>query len=268
MTTRLITYHDESMSIAANICVESAERNNVDFAYMYNESDIDNEFKEKNKHVLSQKRGAGYWLWKPYLINKFLTEDTDGDILIYCDAGVEIINDVRWIVDRMNHDIFLFGNMFQHDHWCKMDVIKAIAPTIKFDKQVQASVIFIRNSEWSREFVKRWLTYCQKPGYIDDSKSTTTNHPEFREHRHDQAVLTCLAYKMQLPLHWWPAIYNGGAFTYDSGGYRKDYPPLFHHHRMRNDEFKAFGNGLIMRDGGINHRLNVYMRRKNYKIFQ
>lgn len=268
MNKRLITFATGDMSIAANVCAESANKNNFDRAMIYSPANIDDVFRDKNKSILSKERGAGYWLWKPYFILNEMDMCRDGDIVVYADAGVEFINNINWIIDRMKDDIFLFGNMYQHVHWCKMDVIKGIAPKAKFDKQVQASVIFIRVSDWSKEFVKRWLDYCCRPGYIDDSKSSSTNHPEFREHRHDQAVLTCLAYKMGVPLHWWPAVYNGGMFTYDHEGYNDNYPAIFHHHRMRNNEFLEFKRSdVIRRDMGVNDVKNIYIRKKGYKIF-
>jgi hypothetical protein len=255
---KLITYSDEEMTLSAGICLESAVRNNVDIAEHYTPGRIDDQFVTNNAKVLSAPRGAGYWLWKPYFIDQCLDKDLkDGDFLIYCDAGVEIVNNIRHITDRMIDDIFLFGNTYEHAHWCKMDVIKAICPVEKTGKQVQASVIVIRNSEKSRAFVKKWLDYCQRPGFIDDSKSVSDNHPEFREHRHDQAILTCLAYKAKMKLHWWPAIYNAGMFTYDRSGYNDLYPVVFHHHRFRNGSFKD-GNG-------VNRNINLYFRSKRYK---
>lgn len=268
MNKRLITFATDDMSIGAKVCAESGLRNNFDRADMYGPGNIDENFVKKNKSILSKERGAGYWLWKPYFILNTMKEMREGDILMYADAGVEIINNINWITDRMDSDIFLFGNMYQHLHWCKMDVIKAISPKATFDKQVQASVVIFRVSEWSIEFVKRWLDYCERPGYIDDSKSSSQNHPEFREHRHDQAVLTCLAYRMGIPLHWWPAVYNGGMFTYDHAGYNDNYPAIFHHHRMRNSEFLEFRRSdVIRRDMGVNDVKNIYIRKKGYKIF-
>lgn len=266
MKVHLVTYCSELMTTAARVCVESALRNKVDSADIHQDTCIDQQFSSKNKNVLSKTRGAGYWLWKPYIIDKNINSMNDGDILIYADAGVEIINNVYWVIDRMKQDIFLFGNMYQHVHWCKMDVIKAICPTMPMNqniKQVQASVIFIRVSKWSKEFVKRWLDYCQRPGFIDDSRSSSPNHPEFREHRHDQSVLTCLAWKCELPLHWWGAIYNGGIFTYDHNGYNDVYPPIFHHHRMRNSDFDAYRK---LGSSAVNDHINNYIRRKGYKI--
>lgn len=61
----------------------------VDKYYSYKPEDIDINFKNKNKDILSRKRGNGYWLWKPYFILKTLKEKLNkGDFLIYTDAGI------------------------------------------------------------------------------------------------------------------------------------------------------------------------------------
>lgn len=240
--TRLITFADDNMTMAAEICHYSALRNNVHEAKMYGPKDIDAEFRKANKAIFDQPRGYGYWLWKPYLIDRELKQMRDGDYLIYCDAGVEIVNNVNHIIDRMKDDIWLFGNKFQHVHWCKGDVIVQILSSNYYNyegKQAQASVIVIRNTESARKFVRKWLRYCCEPGLIDDSPSKEPNHPEFQEHRHDQAILTSLALWEKAELHWWPAMYNAGNFTYEKTGYNDSYPILFHHHRMRNSDFTA-----------------------------
>lgn len=240
--TRLITFTDDHMTIAANICKASALQNNVHEVKIYGPKDIDAKFRKANAAILDQPRGCGYWLWKPFLIDRELKKMKDGDYLIYCDAGVEIINNVNHIIDRMQDDIFLFGNLWKHEHWCKGGVIEDIWPSNRanYDKQVQASVIFIRNSETSRMLVAGWLKDCQRPGMIDDSTMGFPNHPEFKEHRHDQAILTCIWYRWNGgKLHWWPAMYNAGNFTYEKTGYNDTYPVLFHHHRMRNNDFSA-----------------------------
>lgn len=244
----LVTFSDESMGRSRSLCVDSAMNHGVDgitWAFAARPSDI------------AAGRGLGFWAWKPRIILDFLTDKTgglahpdDGDILIYSDAGVEFINNVNYIIDRMDQDIFLFGNQWEHAHWCKRDVIEYVWPRWGkvsavdwgyFGKQVQASVIFFRVSDYTRKFVKEWLDWCLFEGgrLIDDSPSRTPNHPEFREHRHDQAILTTMAYRDGLKLHWWPASYNDGAFTYERGDYPDEgYPVLFNHHRKRNHEWK------------------------------
>ena len=236
--TRLITFTDQNMTIAADICVKSALANNVDEAKIYRPEDIDKEFLQENKAIFDQPRGYGYWLWKPYFIDRELKQMKDGDFLVYTDAGIEFVNNINHIIDRMMRDIWVFGNKWEHLHWCKADVMKAINCWTS-GTQVQASVIIIRNSVWAREFVNEWLMWCTVSGMIDDSPSNAQNHPEFREHRHDQAILTTLIHREQIRKHWWPAMYNAGNFVYEKTGYNDDYPVMFHHHRLRNSDFLA-----------------------------
>jgi hypothetical protein len=162
----------------------------------------------------------------------------EGDFLIYTDAGVEFVNSVQHFQGFMDQNCFLFGNSYNHEHWCKGDVTNEILGSRADRLQVQASAMIFKVLPATRQFVKKWLLWCQVPGFIDDSPGLD-NDPGFREHRHDQAILTCLAYRYGYRLHWWPAVYNYGAFVYDRHPvYANDkYPPIFHHHRKRNEEW-------------------------------
>ena len=65
-----------------------------DECHAYDANVMDDTFKQKNAHILNQGRGAGYWLWKPYIIYKWLTDDSmedDNSYLIYSDAGMVYI---------------------------------------------------------------------------------------------------------------------------------------------------------------------------------
>jgi hypothetical protein len=277
MTTPLITFSDESMSRSARALVDSVRNRDVSWAMTYNPAQVDLlavPFPAL-RSLMKQARGIGYWAWKPFIIWETLKALKDGDILIYSDAGVEFINNVNHIIDRMDQDIFLFGNNWEHAHWCKRDIVEAVWPMpidrqgfidagaqmstpsnlvafdidgietlytwARFGKQCQSSVIFFRVSDYTRKFVKEWLDWCLFEGgrLIDDSPSGTPNHPEFQENRHDQAILTTMAYREGIKLHYWPATYNDGAFNYEKlpeyAG--DDYPILFHHHRRRNHEW-------------------------------
>jgi hypothetical protein len=214
------------------------------------------------------RRAWAWWAWKPIIIAHHLQQMLDGETCIYADAGVEFINNVSHIIDRMDQDIFLFGNNWEHAHWCKRDVVDELWPGarwppgwatylhagiteqqlawLSFGKQCQASVIFFRVSDYSKQFVAEWLNWCLFEGgrLIDDSPSRAPNHPEFRENRHDQSILTTMAYREGIKLHAWPAVYNrflGQEFVYSREGYPEsdNYPSVFHHHRLRDSEFQA-----------------------------
>ena len=279
MTTHLVTFSDSSMSRSRELCYLSAMRNGIERAHLCDPDSIKRlPYYAESRALFDSPRGRGYWAWKPALLRQIMEMDAfvqdvnEGDVIVYADAGIEFINNVSHIIERMDQDIFLFGNNWEHAHWCKGDVPTTIlgkqrvsadgvqnwlwqdhpkhdvgcacrAETVIFGKQCQASVIFFRVSDYSRKFVKEWLDWCMFEGgrLIDDSPSRTPNYPEFREHRHDQAILTTLAYREGLRLHYWPASYNDGAFTYEKiAGYASDdYPILFNHHRKRNREWAS-----------------------------
>ena len=68
-------------------CRTAKKYGKVDKVYSFKEKDIDEKFRKENLKILSQKRGNGYWLWKPYLIKKVLNQLSEGDYLVYMDAG-------------------------------------------------------------------------------------------------------------------------------------------------------------------------------------
>jgi hypothetical protein len=202
-------------------------------------NDIDIEFRRLNYETFKQERGVGLWLWKPYIIYQTMLNAQDGDIVIYSDAGIEFIDNVNHIINRMDQDVFLFNNGWPHINWCKADVMYEINRWVVFEsfkdiKQAQASNIFIINSVRSRRFVKEWLLWCQMPGLIDDSPSIIPNNAHFSEHRHDQAILTALSIKHNIERHWFPST-TAMNLREDNPG--DTYPTLFNHHRKRNNEY-------------------------------
>lgn len=226
-----ITYSNEEMTISAEKCLQSMVKHGVDYCY---KGELSAEFYDFNREVLEQKRGAGYWLWKPYIIYKEMIELADNDILIYSDAGVQFMHNINRIIEVMNEEVFFFTNGFPQTEWCKADVMNAINGKVLDNsyKQVQASVIFFRVNQKTRDFVKEWLMYCQMPGFIDDSQSKSPNYQTFAEHRHDQSVLTCLQIKYGYKLHWWPTQYSEHIRIPGD-----NYPAMFNHHRKRNSEW-------------------------------
>jgi hypothetical protein len=231
----LVSYASNNMYVSQERLVCSSLKFGVEKTFTYGVKDIDPLFYSMNKKTLEAERGAGYWLWKPYVINKALHSGylQDGDILIYSDAGVEIVADVKCLIDRMDEDILFFTNGFKQVEWCKGNVLGSILHSwAKYENetQVQASVIVMKVGDKVREFMREWLAWCQIPSFIDDT-NTEGSYPTFAEHRHDQAILTCLQIKYGYKLHWWPTKYSDHLPRTDG------YPVMFDHHRKRNNEW-------------------------------
>lgn len=258
MSINLVTFTDHQMTRSAQLCLSSALKHGVDNGIIWHKYMItDNasaykEFYEFNKDILDAERGAGFWLWKPYIIYKELLRLNDGDILIYSDAGQEFVGSVKPVIDAMDGPVMLFSNGWKHVEWCKADCMFNILNwDMKIDfeskyasaqrqhvmllqqyKQSQASLQIYRVSPESKAFVKEWLLYCQMPGLIDDYPSKLPNYPTFAEHRHDQAILTCVALKHGIPLRWFPTLTN--MHQQQPGD---NYPAIINHHRKRDHEW-------------------------------
>ena len=66
-------------------------------------------FISRNKSILERKRGAGYWLWKPFLIFHELYLAQDGDIIIYSDALVDFVGNISYLIKLTEEqDIIVF----------------------------------------------------------------------------------------------------------------------------------------------------------------
>src|SRR5689334_19513736 len=106
----LVSYASDNMTISQEMLVVSAYKHGVDQVVSFGRKDIDDNFYLTNKDILDAERGAGYWLWKPYIINKMINKLNEGDILIYSDAGVALINPVQLVIQEMKEDILFFTN--------------------------------------------------------------------------------------------------------------------------------------------------------------
>jgi len=57
-----------------------------DKTILYTDIDLKNDPEFWNKHsnfILKNKKGFGYWLWKPYIIKKTIAQMKDSDIFYY-----------------------------------------------------------------------------------------------------------------------------------------------------------------------------------------
>ena len=171
-------------------------------------------FYTANAELLANKRGAGYWCWKPYIIYKTLSNIPEGDIMIYCDASVVIRYDASDYVTVVVGDkrMMTLATGFTNKDWCKRDcfiLMKCDEPRYWNLPQLWAGVIGMRNDQFSRDFTLEWLNYCIQPNIITDSPSILGDNLDgFTDHRHDQAILTNLAEKHGIMPEWNHVTFN------------------------------------------------------------
>ncbi len=205
MPVYLVSYVDgkEVFFKNQNTLVLSGLNKGIDFFLNYRKSLFDEKFIDENKYILSQKRGAGYWLWKPYVILHALETVPENSIVIYADSGFVFINSVLPFVKLAEkHDIVLIeydtptvgpiGKVTQRKTLESMD---CDTKECREGKHLWAAFQVFKNTLKSREFVKKWLELCKNPDNVMEAKSDKPNHPEFRHHQHDEAVLSVFLHK-------------------------------------------------------------------------
>lgn len=197
--------------------IKSAVNKCVDYYKPYNVSDINPEYKKAHANILSQKVGGGYWLWKPYIILKTMEEVPEGDIVFYMDAGVALHKPIDSLISRLaDRDIIIFQSIFPSKPNIKRDLLKmmdADNEEVRGGMDIQASYIMLRNNQHARDFVKKWLSWCENERAITDLPSSD-EYPEFVVHRHDQSILTILYHKHKDEIDMMPSEVLGEYFLH------------------------------------------------------
>jgi hypothetical protein len=87
--TVLINYADGCCWRSQRRNCETGLRMGFDECRALNRSSLGADFLRRNAAILHQRRGAGFWSWKPYVILQTLLELAPGDLVFYVDAGAE-----------------------------------------------------------------------------------------------------------------------------------------------------------------------------------
>jgi len=221
----------------------SLEIGNVDKFMRYTQEDLKKgDFWNKNKYILTKSRGAGFWIWKPYIILKSFEELEDGDCVLYSDAGLKVINNLDPLFNIAkklpNNGKIIFkvpavGVSHKAKMWTKRDCFILLnsdeAKYWNADMTNGAISLWIKNNE-NIEFLKEWQRYLRDPRIVTDDINMCgmPNFTEFKGHRHDQSVLTILCIKYNFELFRDPTQWGNSEIEKFSNS---PYPQLFHHHR-------------------------------------
>lgn len=217
MNIHFITFSDEKYQIRQkeleNFAINSKKFKTVT-SYTKNWL-LQTDFYEENKDILDLSRGCGYWLWKPFIIKEKLQEIDKNDIIFYIDCGDWFnISIVDYILQKMQseqqHILFHEYEEYKNSNWTKKDCFVLMScDEEKYwnGKHVEAGILFIKNSEFSNKIISEWLEYCKNKFIVTDiDNKFGSNTTDFRDHRHDQSILTNL--KIKYNLSGDPNIFN------------------------------------------------------------
>lgn len=154
----------------------------------------------------NNRRGYGFWLWKPYIIRHTLQDIETNDIIVYMDAGCTINPEGK---QRLNEYIDLLNNQSEFDilsfqmhalsevKYSKLALLEYlnINEIDRNSGQCMATVIILRKGKHSTTVVNKWYETSILPDLINDKHSPLENKL-FIDHRHDQSIYSLLVKKM------------------------------------------------------------------------
>lgn len=188
--------------------------------------------------LLADSKGHGWWAWKPLVIQRVLRRVPDGDVVVYVDAAASFVSSVRDYAARARKDVTLFrlGECTVKDHsigsWTHPAALAALADglgvpatPLRWHAMANAAVQMYRAGWAARAFVDEYAAWCLRREVVGDA-ADLPDHP----HRHDQSVLSVLAWARGVDVDMWRDPTQFGAKDPLLG---PQLPTLLRHHRQR-----------------------------------
>jgi hypothetical protein len=265
MSVHLVSFATSEFALAMRGLIDSARAFGVDRVDPWDPARLRaTPFYPAHRELLDRPRGAGYWLWKPYIIQSLLDQAAPGDIVVYADAAISVIRPLDPLFDlcRRRGGVLLFRGhydaIFGPPHvcaaWTKRDAFVLMgcdAEAFYQAPMVDASLVVLERDGRAQTLVREWLEYCRDPRIVSDDENSCAlaNRPEFIAHRHDQSVLSLLAARHGLELFRGPSQYGNHCkppalreagewkrqpYGTETDGYANSpYGTLLFHHRKR-----------------------------------
>jgi hypothetical protein len=205
---KLVTFCTDDFEISARLLAKSALKNGVDTIYIKRPSDISSLI-ETHSNIFDNEKGFGFYCWHPFVIKQVMEESNPNDIIIYCDSGIKIKYDITPLIKpfdntAVNFHFFYVGGHHSNRTWTKAETFNQLNFNSEPDLyQLMGGFQIYRCCDQSKDFIN---LMCQKiidPVILFSNTLTNTpNPPFFREHRHNQSLLTILCHQFLDPISY------------------------------------------------------------------
>ena len=196
------------------------------------------DFYTKNRYIFDNHKTAN-WIWKSYIILETFNTLEYNDIVLYSDAGLNVLEDLSPLFDltynNKNGGKLLFKIPGPHINktWTKRDCfILTGCDEEKYWKGIltNGAVSLWQKTDENIEYLKVFQKYTRDPRIITDEPNMCgqPNLLGFNAHRHDQSVLSLLTIKNNLELYRDPTQWGNDEIEMFSNS---PYKQLFNHHR-------------------------------------
>lgn len=207
LSVSLVSFVDSRfVPVGERLLAQARQFDCIGKAAVLTERDLDAPFLGHFRAVLRKRvRGFGFYSWKPQVIQQSLRALPEGSLLVYVDGGSHLnsagegrFKDYLEKCHSSETGILAFQTDWIERNWTKGDLLDFFGvrgnPLVTETGQVQAGLLFIRNSAENRAFVASWAEiFWDHFSLADDTPSSSPNLEGFIEHRHDQSIFSLLA---------------------------------------------------------------------------
>lgn len=179
-----------------------------DKVYPFRSYDIDVNYYNQNKRILTCLKGAGYWIWKYYFAEKLLTDNEipENSYIFYADSGSKFVDSIDTLISVMNRDnlsIMTFRQLHLSYIWTKRDAFiltNTDEPKYTHTAQRCGGWFLLRKNNDSRNFINQCHKYALDYRIITDSPNEMglNNYDGFLDHRHDESLISIISKKWNL----------------------------------------------------------------------
>lgn len=189
---------------AAYFLAEAKQMELFDAIYMFDWLTLEPTFQARHQQFIEDnKRGFGYWIWKPQVTLQAFDLAKPGDVIVYMDAGFELNHAAKYRffeyieLARANaYQQLAFSNTHTEYRWTKQDLalklgLNANAPEM-LTTQLAAGFFILIHTPANKNLLQLWrdLAVDENYHFSDDTPSLAPNHPMFIEHRHDASIFS------------------------------------------------------------------------------
>lgn len=171
---------------------QAEESGFFDSITLSSDKDVDPLMKRHKLHFwIWRKRGFGFWIWKPFVIQKRLNQIPDGDFLVYADQGFHIQSSGKDILNEYIETlisskswigVFSAGENYRPESFVKKESVMFYNPGFYqsgFGEYVYGGLLIIQNSDKARRAIDDWRMLCERFPILDPIPIKLFQHPAF-----------------------------------------------------------------------------------------
>ena len=160
---------------------------------------------DDEKHFIqNHPQGYGYWIWKTTILLDQMEKRPENEFIIYADAGCGIRPGQKHTIDHWinqvqshpSHRLAFRINTIEEEYTKNelFSLMNCDTDEVRTSTQYMGGVQIYQITKENKEFLRKCKQIMEFDNYhyLIDEPSRLPNVPKFKEHRHDQSIMSLM----------------------------------------------------------------------------